>query len=179
MLTDTNTYILPHFNPDNVLRRSILISHYRCKTWASGRLNCLFSQDHRARFWMKQAHPKTIHHDTKEMVYLLQRTIMKSRSTISQMMWKQGVRTYMMKKWRKEADDQTVGPLCLQLFLHTSEMNQTRKEICRSRNGGCVRTVELGVTRQNFPMLFHHFSLIKQINLLSQMPTSAPCQTRG
>lgn len=53
-----------------------------------------------------------------------------------------------------------------------------RKEMCRSGNGGCVRTVGLGVACQNFPLCyFITFSLIKQINLLSQMPTSAPCQT--
>ena len=40
-------------------------------------------------------------------------------------------------------------------------MNQTRKEICRSRNGGCVRTVELGMARRNFPVLFHHFFINK------------------
>lgn len=160
MLTDTHT--LSHFNPDNVLQRLMLISHYRCKNWGSEKLNCLFSQDHRAWFWMKQANPKTIHHYTKEMVYLLQRTIMKSRSTISQIMWKQRVRIYMMKWWRKEADHQTVGPLCLQLFLHASEMNQTRKEMCRSGNCGCVRTVGLGVACQNFPLCyFITFSLIK------------------
>lgn len=59
-------------------------------------------------------------------------------------------------------------------------MSPSRKEICKSGNGGCIRTVGLCGSCQKFlQRYFITFSLIKQINLLFQMPTSAPCQTRG